>query len=83
MTYRDPYTEQYARSNQHYTDGPEYNPYGGTQQPHQTYDQGGYEPDASGVYHDEPHVQSSDEATFPQNIHDKETVRFVNGQTEK
>jgi len=84
MAYRDPYTEQYARSNQHYTDGPEYNPYGATQQPHQTYDQAGYEPDATGAYRDEPHPQSPEDTTSPSTTaHDKEAGEFVNGRTEK
>lgn len=79
MSYRDPYVEQYARSNQ-YNDGPEYNPYGGNQQPHQTYAQEGYEPYSGPAegYRDEPHVQSPEHTTFPPNFQGKEGG-FVNG----
>lgn len=86
MAYRDPYAEQYARS-QPYNDGPEFNPYGGQHQPHQSYDQGGYEEDpyyrdaapAAGGYRDTPEETPYGSTT----LHNKETSDFVNGPTEK
>ncbi|KAF8559797.1 hypothetical protein OG21DRAFT_1594593 [Imleria badia] len=42
MAYRDPYAEQYGRYDQQYTDAPGFNPYSNTE-PHQAYDQGGYD----------------------------------------
>lgn len=42
MAYRDPYAEQYGRYDQQYSDAPAFNPYSNTE-PHQAYDQGGYD----------------------------------------
>lgn len=86
MAYRDPYAEQYARSQpQPYNDGPEFNPYGGHHQRHPTYDQAGYEPYGAGGtgYRDEPQVQSPENNAFPSTFHNKESSDFVNGQDEK
>jgi hypothetical protein len=44
--YRDPYTDH-----QQYAEGPSYNPY--DRQPHQAYDQGGYDPHTTGGYRDD------------------------------
>ncbi|EIW85077.1 hypothetical protein CONPUDRAFT_97723 [Coniophora puteana RWD-64-598 SS2] len=44
MSYTDPYAERHGRYQQQYTDGPTFNPYSSSRtQPHQTYDQGGYD----------------------------------------
>lgn len=54
--YRDPYTDQKSGAyNQRYGDGPTYNPYDSSQ-PHQSYDQGGYEPHTTGEYRDDPNA---------------------------
>jgi len=74
MAYRDPYAEQYGHSNQ-YTDGPEFNPYVGNQQPHPTYDQDGYEPYGGAGYRDEPH--SEETTSFPPAVNNKETSDFA------
>lgn len=48
MAYRDPYTEQY----QPYSDTPAFNPYSNTQ-PHQAYDQGGYDSYGAGGHRED------------------------------
>ncbi|KIJ69260.1 hypothetical protein HYDPIDRAFT_105862 [Hydnomerulius pinastri MD-312] len=53
MAYKDPYAEQYGRYDQQYNDAPAFNPYN-TSQPHQAYDQGGYDSYAAGGYRDDP-----------------------------
>ncbi|KAH7889429.1 hypothetical protein F5I97DRAFT_1934337 [Phlebopus sp. FC_14] len=53
MAYRDPYAEQYGRYDQQQSDAPAFNPYSSSQ-PHQAYDQGGYESYAAEGYRDEP-----------------------------
>jgi hypothetical protein len=54
--YRDPYTDQKSGAyNQRYGDGSAYNPYDSSQ-PHQSYDQGGYEPRTTGEYKDDPNA---------------------------
>jgi hypothetical protein len=83
MASRDPYAaEQYGRPGQ-YADVPDYNPYGGNRQPHQTYDQEGYEPYETATYRDEPQMQSPEHPTFPPVTHNKETNEFLNGSGEK
>ncbi|KAG1877942.1 hypothetical protein DFJ58DRAFT_753328 [Suillus subalutaceus] len=53
--YRDPYTEQQQGGyDQQYGDAP-YNQYD-TRQPHQAYDQGGYDPHTMGEYRDDPNT---------------------------
>ncbi|KAG2041661.1 hypothetical protein BDR03DRAFT_945351 [Suillus americanus] len=53
--YRDPYSErQQGGYDQQYGDAP-YNQYD-TRQPHQAYDQGGYDPHTMGEYRDDPNV---------------------------
>ncbi|KAG6376361.1 hypothetical protein JVT61DRAFT_2345 [Boletus reticuloceps] len=47
MAYRDPYAEQYGRTDQQYSDAPSFNPYNNTEL-HQAYDQGGYDPYGAG-----------------------------------
>jgi len=42
MAYKDPYAGQHGRYDSHYTDAPDFNPYNNAQ-PHQAYDQGGYD----------------------------------------
>jgi len=52
--YRDPYSDQQPGAhNERYGDGPSYNPYD-SGEPHQTYDQGGYDPHTTGGYTDDP-----------------------------
>ncbi|KAH7929749.1 hypothetical protein BV22DRAFT_106900 [Leucogyrophana mollusca] len=64
MAYRDPYAEQYGRYDQQYGDAPAFNPYNSSQ-PHQSYDQGGYDSYAGG-YKDEPNVPAQDAgASYP------------------
>jgi len=84
MTSRDPYAaEQYGRPTQ-YADVPGYNPYGGNDhQPHQTYDQEGYEPYETAAYRDEQQMQPHEHPTFPPVTHNKETNEFLNGPGEK
>lgn len=90
MAYRDPYAEQYARS-QPYNDGPEFNPYGGQHQPHQSYDQGGYDDPyyrdagpAAGGYRDDPQMRSTEETAYASTtLANKEASDFVNGSGEK
>lgn len=60
--YRDPYSEQQQGGyNQQYGDA-SYNQYD-TRQPHQAYDQGGYDPQTMGEYRDDPNVNSQVIAT--------------------
>ncbi|THH13933.1 hypothetical protein EW146_g6331 [Bondarzewia mesenterica] len=69
-THRDPYANQTSPYPQQYQEGPEFNPYN-THQPHDTYDQGGYD----GGYRDEPAIipvsQSQERLD-----HNKETKGF-------
>lgn len=51
MAYRDPFTEQQGRYDPHYNETPAFDPYNGTE-PHQAYDQGGYDSYAPGGYKD-------------------------------
>lgn len=86
MAYRDPYAKQYARS-QPYNDGLDFNSYGG-HQPHQSYDQGGYDDsyyhDPAGGYRDDPQMRSTEESTFASTaLANKETSEFVNGTGKK
>ncbi|EGN93305.1 hypothetical protein SERLA73DRAFT_189872 [Serpula lacrymans var. lacrymans S7.3] len=70
MSYRDPYNERYEGAQQHSNDGPQYNPYS-TSQPHQTYDQGGYDSYAApGGYRDDPNFarQGADTIYEPQHL---------------
>jgi hypothetical protein len=76
MASKDP-AEQYDRPSQH-ADVPDYNPYD-NRQPHQTYDQEGYEPYETAAYRDEPQMQSPEHSTFPPVTHNKETHGFLNG----
>ncbi|KAG2078145.1 hypothetical protein BDR04DRAFT_1124702 [Suillus decipiens] len=59
--YRDPYSEQQGGHNQQYGDA-SYNQYD-ARQPHQTYDQDGYDPYAVGEYRDDPNVNPQVVAT--------------------
>lgn len=80
MSYNDPYSQQYAHQDQYahqnqYAEGPEYNPYGGERQPHQTYAQEpAYEPYSTpaGGYQDNTRVQSPEQTPFPPNFQNKE-----------
>lgn len=80
MSYNDPYSQQYAHQDQYahqnqYAEGPEYNPYGGERQPHQTYAQEPvYEPYSTpaGGYQDNTRVQSPEQTPFPPNFQNKE-----------
>ncbi|KAF9246295.1 hypothetical protein BU15DRAFT_70398 [Melanogaster broomeanus] len=75
MAYRDPYSEQHGRYEQQYSDAPAFNPYN-TSQPHQAYDQGGYDPYAAGGYQDDPnHGQS----TFAPGHHKSESGPYDQG----
>jgi len=51
MAYKNPYDGQYGRYDQQYTDAPDFNPYNNAQ-PHQAYDQGGYDLHAASGYRD-------------------------------
>lgn len=51
MAYRDPFAEQYGHYDQQYSEGPSFDPYNSSQ-PHQAYDQGGYDPYTSNGYRD-------------------------------
>ena len=52
MSYRDPFAEQHGRYDPHFNEAPAFDPYNSSE-PHQAYDQGGYDPDTSG-YKDYP-----------------------------
>lgn len=86
MAYRDPYAEQYARSQPH-NDGADFNPYGGQHQPHQSYDQGGYDDpyyhDPAGGYRDDPQIRSAEESASASTLANKEASDFVNGTGKK
>lgn len=51
--YRDPYTEQQQGGYDLQHGDPSYN---NTRQPHQTYDQGGFDPYTTGEYRDDPNA---------------------------
>ncbi|KAI6045683.1 hypothetical protein EDC04DRAFT_2559012 [Pisolithus marmoratus] len=53
MAYRDPFAERYGYHDQQYGEGPAFDPYSSSQ-PHQAYDQGGYDPYTSSGYRDNP-----------------------------
>ncbi|KAH7912234.1 hypothetical protein BJ138DRAFT_1061540 [Hygrophoropsis aurantiaca] len=83
MAYRDPYAEQYGRYDQQYGEAPAFNPYSNTQ-PHQSYDQGGY--DAYGGYRDEPSAttQGVVSAHSPENAKEMnafDRAEFARGHT--
>lgn len=84
MSYNDPYSHQYTHQNQpqnHYVDGPEYNPYGGEPQPHATYAQQPYDPypgTAEGYQDDHARVQSPEPAPFPPQWQSKEGAFAAN-----
>ncbi|KIJ16917.1 hypothetical protein PAXINDRAFT_168354 [Paxillus involutus ATCC 200175] len=73
MAYRDPYAEQYGRYEQQSSDAPAFNPYN-TAQPHQAYDQGGY--DSYGYRDDPNHGQS----TFAPGHHKSESTPYDQGE---
>ncbi|KAG8217736.1 hypothetical protein J3R82DRAFT_5895, partial [Butyriboletus roseoflavus] len=59
MAYRDPYTEQYGRYDQPYTDTPSFNnPYNNAQL-HQAYDQGGYDSYGAGGHREDANYGQS------------------------
>lgn len=55
MAYRDPYAERY---DQQYTDAPGFNSYNNAQ-PHQPYDQGGYDPYGAGAHREDANYGQS------------------------
>jgi hypothetical protein len=76
MAAKGPYAvERYDRPGQ-YPDMPEY----GNRQPHQTYDQDGYDPYDLAAYRDELQMQSPEHPTLPQVTH---TNQLLNGSGEK
>lgn len=58
MAYRDPYAERYGRYDEQYTDTPAFDPYANTQ-PHQPYDQGGYDSYGVGGPRDDTNYRQS------------------------
>lgn len=60
--YRDPYSEQQQGGHNHQYGDASYNQYDASQ-PHQTYDQDGYDPYAVGEYRDDPNVNPQVVAT--------------------
>lgn len=79
MAFRDPYAAQYGHPNK-YTDGHDFNPYTGHEQPYPTYNQDGYDSYSGAAYRDEPQMQSP-ENTFPPAV--ANTGDFVKGPPEK
>lgn len=67
MVYRDPYAEQY---DQRYTDAPGFGSYDAAQ-PHQPYDQGGYDPYGVGVRREDANSNPGGQ-TFPPGHHKAE-----------
>ncbi|KAF9227652.1 hypothetical protein BS17DRAFT_774096 [Gyrodon lividus] len=81
MAYRDPYAEQYGRYDQQSSDVPAFNPYN-TVQPHQAYDQGGYDPYAAGYRDDDPNhglSTNAEASTFAPGHHKLESTPYDQG----